>query len=851
FQAQHAAGPSSDDAGVELLLLDVLYDHLRVETALSALQDGHGRRFLPLRQFGNVLGFRLHVEPVKRVASGFLGDPEDRVALNGFTGRCVRKGKVTLFDSSLCFERDNELYLSADLMTRLMGLHFTWRMNRLELEVTSDTPLPIQQQWMQRQMLDRQGEPPVLSHLPLVRSPYSLWTLPSLDMQWYTDAAVQDKVTQSASRLQIQGRGDLLYMSAQYRYVSASGDEPAATLLSLGREDPHGGLLGPLRATQISFGDLNLAQVPLFARARNGLGAAISNFPPGGLQAGAPTQLEGHAPVHSIVELYRGNELLTTVRTDDQGRYLFPAVPLESGPNDLRLVLITPDGEIQEEQRTLYGDATGPEAGQSQYRLTAARVGDSIFPRALTGISQEQKRLEYVGEYRWGLSESSWLAATAANSQGENFLGLGLHSWGGDSLWHLQTMLSGNGGSALSAGISRKMGGATLSLEHTLASRNFATALIPEIGSDATSMTRLRLDGSTGDHRRPIGYGLSIDRMDGASPATLLRTRLNYGDGHAFYANTIAMRMTSGPIDATGLLQVRKPFGFSVGRLDVGYGFGIEKPLQTLQLSLDRGISANYRVRYGLDYDVSRAARLEGVGAIYRVLGPLELGLNLALDAKGALKANLLLSVGMEGADAFRTMALARPGSVDTGSVAVRVYLDRNYDGKFDDGDTPLANIGLKVAGRPAIIRTGKDGTCFIDRLESNQEVTIALNEDTFEDPGWAPASPGVLVIPRTGHLVHLDFGVIEAAEIDGRALGVDNLRSGLTAEMIDSLGKVAQTSVLDSDSTFVFSQVRPGDYTLRLVDPAGFACGGRLVHVTPGAMMKSCDVKFVAPKQP
>lgn len=850
-QAGHIAGPSRDEPGVELLLLDVLYEHLRVETALYALQDTRGRRFLPVRQLGNALGFRLHVEPAKRTATGFLGDPADRIALNGVLGRCVRRGRVALFDQNLCFERDNELYLDSSLFTQLMGLHFAWRLNKLEMEVTSDSPLPIHQQWMQRQVLDHQNLPQVLPMMPPVKAPYNLWSVPALDMQWYADAALEDKVAQTTSRLQVEGRGDLLFMSARYRFISASGTEPAATLLTVGREDPRGEMLGPFQATQFSFGDLNLAQLPLFARARNGLGFSLSNFPVAGMQTGAPTLVEGRAPVHSIVELYRGNELLTTVRSDDQGRYLFPSVPLESGPNELRIIVVAPDGDIQQEERTIYGDASGPGAGQGQYRLTMARVGDSIFPHALAGISEDQRRTEYIGEYRIGLTDTAWLAATAAESAGVGFMGVGLHTWGGDNLWHLQSMLSGNGGSAISAGISRKLGNATVSLEHTLASRAFGAELRPALGTDATSITRFRFDGSAGDRARPLGYGLSVDRMDGSSPAAVLRARLNYGDGRTFYANTVAMRASGHEIDATGLLQVRRPVGSSVGRLDVGYGFGRERPLQSLQLSLDRRISADYRLRFGLDYDSSRIGRLQTIGTVYRVIGPLEVGLNIGADMRGALKANMLLSLGFEGEQSLNTMTLARPGATDTGSIAVRVYLDRNYNGRFDEGDTPLSNVGFKVGGRPTLARTGREGFCILDHLASNQETTVTLDEDSFEDPLWASSNAGVLVIPRTGHTVHLDFGIIEAAEIDGRAIGMDSQSQGLSATLIDHQGKTIQTSVLDLDGTYVFSRVQPGDYTLRLVDASGQAFGERLVRVGGGAMMKDCDVKFTPRKRP
>ncbi|HWA83510.1 MAG TPA: carboxypeptidase-like regulatory domain-containing protein, partial [Fimbriimonadaceae bacterium] len=127
--------------------------------------------------------------------------------------------------------------------------------------------------------------------------------------------------------------------------------------------------------------------------------------------------------------------------------------------------------------------------------------------------------------------------------------------------------------------------------------------------------------------------------------------------------------------------------------------------------------------------------------------------------------------------------------------------------------------------------------------------VSVMLNEDSFEDPTWATAQPGALVIPRPGRIARLDLGVIESAEIEGRAEGVDSGRQALTAELINFEGNVSHTSVLDGDGIYVFSKVRPGDYTLRIVDPSGQSCGKRLVRVAPGAAMKDCDLKLSIPK--
>lgn len=838
---QTRAGPADEGPKYEQILLDVLYDRLRVGNSINVLVDTNSRRFIHLKSFANALGFRLNISPARRRAAGFLSDPDDTFWIDGRAARWTHKRQNVKFDRSLCLIHEGELYVEAGVLAQATDIHLLWQFNRSELQVASDRILPVRRQWMQQQALDRNGPADPKQELPSVPTPYSLATFPLLDVRWYTDASFKDRTAESASRLQIEGRGDLLFMDARYRFVSGSGSQSPATLITLGRQDPGGGLLGPLHATQFSFGDVTLAQLPLFARTRSGLGITISNLPVTGALANRAS-VSGEAPAGSLVEIYRGANLAATVRADAQGRYELPDLRLEAGPNAVRIVTITPDGEVRDERRTLYGNTSGPAVGESQYRITAARVGDSIFPNSLEGISGEQKRFELVGEYRMGLSTSAWFSATAAQIDGrQTFAGFGLNSWIGTDIWRLQGMFSGDRGTALSAGFSRSLRGSNLTVDHTFASRGFGSGLASDIGWDATSISRIRLDGISKQSGRPVAYGMSLDRVDGSNPTTIIRARVGGGDGRTYVSNSTALRLSREPIAGTGLLQVRRSFGQTTGRLDIGYGFGSESTLQNINLSLDRRIAQGYRMRFGLEYDTSNPSRLDSTGTLYRLLGPFELGLNFELDSRGGIRAGLLLAVGLEAEDALRSGPFTRSGSIGTGSVAVRVYLDRDLDGKYSQGDMLLPNVGLRIGGRANAGKSSRYGVSTVDRLTAGQEVAVTLDENTFEDPCWAPATAGILVTPRAGRVTQADLGIIEAAEVEGRAEGLSS--SGLTAELVDGAGKVVHTSILDADGGYVFSRVRPGNYTLRLVDSEGLQRASRVVRVGPGATIKDCNL--------
>jgi len=833
----------------EPLLLDLLYEGIRLDNSLAGLTDSLGRRFLPMRAVGAALGCRLHVDPAKKTVAGFISVPSDRVELNGDAGKCKRGTHSFAIEPWQCFQRDGDLYVEADLLARWAGFRFLWRLNRSEVEVWADRPLPVLSRLAQRRILEGKAEEPyVAPSLSKVQTPYALFTAPVIDAQLYSTVSNSRSTDPPESRFAVQGTGDLLFMGARYRFIGSTRHDPAAMLLTFGREDAGGKLLGSLRATQISFGDVAISPVAFLDRTRNGLGVSISNFPLSGTDNSNSSQVDGKTVPASMIELYRGDELLGTALADAEGKFSFSRVPLVSGPNELRVVVTTPDGDVHEERRTLYGEANGPKKGQTRYVVSIGEIGKSLLNAPLEIFGEDRRRRVAVGEYQWGLSPSSWLSFTLADTDSGNvdgrYAGMGLHSWIGETLFRLQGLVSQTGNGVVSAGVSRSLGNSTVSFDETHAVNGFAAIASPEIVGDAKSVSRFRLDGVMGARANQVSYGFGIDRFDGSDPTTVLRGRLSGFASGLYVSNSFAYRLNSSGTDGIGILQFRRQFGSTTGRLDVGYDFGPEQFLQTIHLSADRRISQGYRLRLGVDYDANRDAAFDTTAGLYRMFGPLALGVSIGVDSAGRAKANLLLSVGLAQDTPDGNLGLARAGAGQSGGVSVRVFLDRNLSGKYDAGDTLLPDVGLRIDGRTSRVKTGAKGTCLLGRMSPNQAVALTLDEDSFSDPCWIAGGAGVSVTPRAGHTVNLDFPVVEGGEIEGKAVGMDGL-AGSTAELVMANGAVLQTSILDDDGSYVFSRVYPGEYKIRLIDLSNHRLGGLDVKVTAGAMLKGCDLKI------
>lgn len=279
----------------------------------------------------------------------------------------------------------------------------------------------------------------------------------------------------------------------------------------------------------------------------------------------------------------------------------------------------------------------------------------------------------------------------------------------------------------------------------------------------------------------------------------------------------------------------------SFARLEVGYGVGGNRPFQLARLSMDQKHSADYRIRFGIEHDVSRPHPTALLGGLYKSIGPMSVGLNLSLSG-GGMRAGLSLSTAVVTGSSGRA-GLRRSGSGLSAVIKARVFLDRNQSGSYDEGDVLLPGIGVRALGRANGDLTDTNGVCALGRLVPDQEVYVNLNEDTFEDPGWVSPQPSVRVLPRRGTAVQVDFPVLESTEVEG-TFETSQLEAGTEVHLVDASGKLTATSQVDANGVFVFSRVLPGNYQLRVTSPSGDELLTRELEIKAGEAVKGLRLK-------
>lgn len=178
-------------------------------------------------------------------------------------------------------------------------------------------------------------------------------------------------------------------------------------------------------------------------------------------------------------------------------------------------------------------------------------------------------------------------------------------------------------------------------------------------------------------------------------------------------------------------------------------------------------------------------------------------------------------------------------GAVPAGSVSGRVWDDGDADGQVGDGEDGLAGARvalLREGETVAEITTGEDGQYAFSGLrlgEYTVRVTLPAGYLFTRPLADAEAEAGYEIsLSRNRTEATVYAGAVESAsaeafvwldtDADGRAGGADSPMAGVQVALYDEDGGLAYGAQTDEEGIARFTNVRPGDYRLRIDLPGG-----------------------------
>ncbi|MDB5745838.1 MAG: hypothetical protein JWP72_686 [Massilia sp.] len=813
FQPAAAAAPAPKNEA-NLVLLEVRLGNQLLSDGVTAYEIGRDV-YLPLGEMARLLTLAIRVTPGAGRASGYILTEARNFGLD-VPGRAVDiAGSREELDPSLVKQEADEIYVASRLLTRWLPVDLDVEMSNLALKVRPREQLPLQARLKRRERGSLPGAPGgyIDPGYPRLATPYRLADVPFIDqtLGFAFDKRRSGRNTDASWTAYLTT--DLLGMEAAL-YASRNRHNPSSGMrLTLGRNDPDGGLLGPLGARTVLFGSVlvpSLANISTSSPTGNGV--ALSNRPLDQPTSFDRHTLQGDLPPGWDVELYYNEALVGVQQSRPDGKYSFEDQSLAYGPNEFRLVFHGPLGQMRVERQSFLLEQSALPRGALFYDLAAHR--------------DQEGRERALAQFEWGVSEH--LNATAGWQRlplfdaTRSYANLGLRSYWRDVILTADAVKADDGGRLAQLGLKTRVGNVALSVSRAHLG-GFTSEFFTPTSDPVRTRDEVRAEGVLafgGANFLPLSLQLRRDVLASGMEQREVQGRLAaYRNGTAV-SNALRWQSLGGLERSDGSLQVsRRVAGIGLtGQLQ--YTLAPDAAVGSAAISADWYLADGYMLNLGLTR-MFQDREVRATGSLNKSLGSFGLGVNgfYSSHHEYGVGVQLFMAMGLE-PRSRRLLREAQP-MANMGAASIRVFLDKNLNGAMDEGEDGIGGAGFTVNGANYGVRTDASGVAWLPRLPTGRHTDIGLDPDTLEDPQWQPRERGVRIVPRPGKVGQVDFAVSVTGEVDGTTYllskGARRPVGDLQLELVDASRKVVSTIASAADGYYVMTGIFPGEYFLRV----------------------------------
>ncbi len=812
------------------LILEITVDRFTASQGIVAyLVDN--RVMLPLGELSAALGLAISVDPYGHRARGWIITENRTFDLELDQGRITLDGRQDGVPADAAFADDADIYVATNVLSQWLPADFVIDMRSMRVDVRPRETLPLmarlKRDKIRAQMLARR---PGAILFPERRGEYRAVAWPILDGEF----GYHRDPSGDLYRGSILARGDLARLSAN-GFIAARGgiDHDVQGWFRAGRTDPDGDLIGPLHATRYDVGDIFAAGMPFVTKGKRGRGFMVSNRRLGSSQSFDSTDIFGNAPPGWEIELYVNGNLFDFATTDATGQFEFREVPIYCGTNVLRTVYYGPQGQSREDVRSVYVGPGMSRRGQLFFEAYSLQDERSIFGGNLWSHATADHGIwNHHVEVGYGLTSS--LSANASVSRVSNkgepqdLANLTVYKSVGPIV--LQSIYARD----LAAGSALRLAGQGRVFHHSLYLEqdffdNFETEAY-DTYDGSKSETNARVSANVGVMGLPLSYQFryrnrtfdsgTIDR------AVQYQGRLSTNMHGLMFGHEIELRRnlaSQGATDyGTGTQLVSGYWGRWRVNGDLGYGFASHAGLQSagamLQWRPNERLNAHVSARryfedrpYGtIDTDVTWT------------LDQLLAGISVGFNTRGTWQIGLSVAVSLTRAPRTGKWIVSGTRSSNYGAAMARTFIDADGDGRYSAADQPLPGVAFRRNRRWQGVATSDEGLAFLAGLSPDRFQNIELDLDSVADPFLIPDYKGLTTLAHSGGVVDLDFPFFYAGEIEGlvvRDEAMQHPMRNIGLELLDSTGQRVATAVSEFDGYYLLQRVRPGSYTLGIVE--------------------------------
>lgn len=816
-----------------LLFARLLLDDLVLSETLEihAVED---RMYLPLIEISKLIEFKAEPSEDGPRVSGWLDSPAASFSVDLVSGeiRVMGKARARYPESIIPF--GNEVFMEQETLADLLGFPVIADRYEALVSLKPEYPLPLQERLLREKRGGGFGYGPRSDPgYPAENLPYGQSRGASLDFSVSKVFGFRDLSMESdpPTRTGMLLSGDFLWMTGFLGLeatVDQGGFDPSSLHVSLHRKDEDGRLLGLLGAREISLGNVSPVAPPLVGSGSGVFAASISNYPLFQPSYFDLQTLEGYLAPQWDVELYRNGVLLDYRPAGDSGSYRFADIPLSFGRNELVLEFRGPFGQRRRETYSYNVGTNMIRPGNLHYRASVS--AESGLPR-----------VAFMQDF--GLSRQATIGASAVAAHvpgGWNlYPGIGFAGYFSDiqADAHLALDLRGIA-PAGDAGLRFQVDSLGVSLRFS----GYGDGWIPAYPVATATPYRYQLYlGLQGLKWIPSPNVSTLSPTfrhtvfaDGSGTDTLdLQETIGNRLFRVRNQNTIQHRFDGTAThswNAAGTVSIGSTYRDTSIGADLSYGVYPAPTADRIGLNLELPLPANLRAQARGDYRPSGgggAGIWAAEGALYYQDRTVRAGVTGTWNSGNtwAVSFSFFSNVSAD----LRDIALV-PDSrqlASMGSVSVRVFVDSNFNSRFDPGEKPLEGVGFFVNDISHETFTGSDGIAFLRGLAPNMKTGVSISRVTLEDILMVPVHEGRSCVTRPGTTIPLDFPVWLTGEIAGTVYKESGREKRalpkVRVELVGEEGLAAGSTYSAYDGYFQFVNVRPGRYIARVTgDQAG-----------------------------
>ncbi|MHA7820610.1 MAG: MSCRAMM family protein [Erythrobacter sp.] len=835
-QAQEAAQsspavPSWQANDDDFLFLQLVIENYKLTYDVRGYQTDRGV-CLDLADVIQSLDMPIRIDKESRRATGWLFAEDQKFTLDRDSNTVQ---KVNTGDAPVAgdiHDTPEGWCVDTKALSRWFGIDFRPDLYNAIVRLESDQELPFMQAIERRSRAARLRSRPAsfdLSQYPSADMEYRAWRTPSVDVVVQAGARSGEGGRSGVEgRVELYAAGEALGTSYFARVATDDQLNPQAVRFRAYRNDPEGGLLGPLDATQIAIGDVETDAGRLTGQTAVGRGAYISNRPIGQNSRFSATTLRGVLPAGWDAELYRNGQLIAFQDDRGDGRYEFIDVDLFFGRNELEVVLYGPQGQIRRDKTSVPVGFNQIEPGETHYWAGILQDNRDLFDLG-TGIRDGPQ------EWRWGVGVERGLDQRTSATLGFQSLWLAdrrrRYAEGAVMRSFGAMQLEFSGAHEFGAGSA-----AELNALGRLGRFNFGAHALTTFGNFTSEFTEGELDWragfnfdtslSFGKFSLPIQGDFNHSKLkDGSEVNEILMTTSITAGRFAMSAQLSHQDRSAGietPASRDTRIRLLANARFKDFRVRGNASFltnGRDKGLESVTVRADTDIGPDSELQGQIDY-TARSDEFRVTAGYTHRFEEFSLRGDAFVTSTGGVGAAVQAAFSLGPDPVSGGIRVTGNKLARSGQAAVTVYRDDNGNNRRDGDEPVLENVMVEAGLRSTDAITGENGRAIVDDLRPFRPVLVGIDESSLEDPFLAPSTKGIVLTPRPGVIAEIELAISPTGEVEGSLRNPSGVEQpGVKLELVDARGAVAAEAISEFDGFFLFQRVPYGEYRLRVAE--------------------------------